>query len=72
MMGFGIFFMLLFWGLIIGGIAALVNWLTGRDQRPNLGSGAHHDTALETLQERYTRGEIARGAYDQMRRELET
>ena len=72
MMGFGIFFMLLFWGLIIGGIVALVNWLTRRDQRPTFSHGARRDPVLETLRERYARGEITGEEYERLRRELET
>jgi putative membrane protein len=65
--GFGWVFMILWWGLIIAGIAVLVRWFfsssTGR-------SGAGH-TALDILKERYARGEIDREEYEQKRRDLE-
>ncbi len=49
--------MILFWGLIVLGIVALVKWLSagsspGSSKRP-----------LEILQERYARGEISRDEY---------
>jgi len=68
-MGLGFIFMLLFWGLVILGIAALIRWLmtqsspsrSPRDQSP-----------LEIVQERYARGEIDREEYEQKKRDLET
>lgn len=71
MMGFGIFFMLLFWGLIVGGIMALVNWFTRRDGRSTFNVGARRDPAFETLRERYARGEITREEYERLRSEIE-
>lgn len=66
-MGLGFIFMLLFWGLIILGIVALIRWLmtqsfpyhSPRDKSP-----------LEILQERYARGEIGREEYEQKKRDL--
>ena len=68
-MGLGFIFMLLLWGLVILGIAALIRWLmtqsspshTPRDKSP-----------LEIVQERYARGEIEREEYEQKKRDLET
>jgi putative membrane protein len=64
-MGFGWFFMILFWALVILGIIALVKWLSG-------GSGARPKTALDILQERFARGEIDQQEYQQKRRDLES
>lgn len=68
-MGFGVIFMVLFWLLIILGIAALIRWLqpqSGRDQR------TRDKTSLEIVQERYARGDIDRDEYEQKRRDLES
>ncbi len=66
MPGFGWIFMLLFWTLLILGVAALVKWL---------GGGARRDTpteksALRILEERYARGEIEREEFEQKKRDL--
>ena len=66
-MGFGWLFMILFWGLVLLGIAALVRWLVaGRSGN----SGAERKTAVEMLRERYARGEIGRDEYEQKLRDL--
>jgi len=65
-MGFGWFFMLLFWALVILGIVAIAKRITG-------GNGSTRSkTALEILQERYARGEIEQQEYQQKRRDLES
>jgi putative membrane protein len=66
-MGFGILFMLLFWGLIILGIVALIRWLLTQSS-PKRRAG--DKTALEIVQERYARGEIERDEYEQKMRDL--
>lgn len=67
-MGFGFIFMLLFWGLVIFGIAALIRWLMAR---PSPGKETRDKTPLEIAQERYARGEIDREEYERMKRDLE-
>ncbi len=62
--------MLLFWGLIIAAIVMLVRRFGG-------GSAAGEPrvrdrTALEILGERYAKGEIDKGEFDQKRRDLGT
>jgi len=66
-MGFGFIFMLLFWALVILGIAALIRWLT---TRPSPGKNSRDKTPLEIVQERYARGEIDREEYEQKKRDL--
>jgi putative membrane protein len=66
-MGFGWPFMLLFWGLVIGALIALVTWLMRQNSG---GAEAAHSTALEILQQRYARGEIGRDEYEQKKRDL--
>ena len=68
-MGVGIVHMLLFWGLIILAIVALVKWLSGKSPSPSA-ERLRERTALEILQERYARGEIDRQEYEQKRTDL--
>ena len=67
-MGMGFVFMLLFWGLVILGIAALIRWLMTQSS-PSCGS--RDKSPLEIVQERYARGEIDREEYEQKKRDLE-
>lgn len=60
--GFGLLHMLLFWGLIILVIVALVKWLRIPAGNPR--------TALEILQERYARGDIEREEYQRKAADL--
>lgn len=65
--GFGWIFMLLFWGLVILGIVAIVKWLASAGAS---GNTAKSKTALEILEERYARGEIDREEFEQKKRDL--
>ncbi len=67
--GFGWFFMLLLWGLVILGIVAIVKWLMGA---PGANTGMPPPkTARQILEERYARGEIDREDFEQKKRDLE-
>ncbi len=64
-LGAMVLWMLLFWALVIGGIAWLISAL-----RPREAPGGPEDP-LETLRRRYARGEITREQYEEMRRDLQ-
>lgn len=66
-MGFGWLFMILFWGLVLFGVAMLLRWLIAG----NTGNaGSVQRSAIEILQERYARGEIGREEYEQKSRDV--
>jgi putative membrane protein len=59
--GLGWVMMLLFWGLVIAAMVALIRWLV----MPAVGQGrtgstSTHKTPADILRERYARGEIER------------
>jgi len=65
---FGIIFMLIFWVMVIVGLVSLIKWLiqtTSREQ-----SEAGGGRVLDILKERYTRGEIDKREYKEMRKDL--
>ena len=64
MMGFGLIIPL----LLIGAIAYALGW---RPQFSQTQPPQVDQTPLEILKARYARGEIDRGAYEQMRQDLE-
>ena len=64
-MGFGWLFMLIFWGVVILGIAALTKWTISSRGEPR------EETPLGILQKRYARGEIGRDEYEQKMRDLQ-
>jgi putative membrane protein len=66
--GFGWIFMILWWVLIIVGIAALVKWMvTPSGGHSRTGSGSK---ALDILKERYARGEIDEQDFQKRKRDL--
>lgn len=65
--GFGWIFMLLFWGLVILGIFAILKWLA---TKRGSGKASSPKSALDILEERYARGEIDRDEFERMKRDL--
>ena len=68
--GFGGIFMLLFWGLIIWAIFALVG-------RGGCGHGSssdnnskHSDSALDILKNRYAKGDISKEEFEKIKKDL--
>lgn len=66
-MGFGLLFMLLFWGALIALGVWLVRGLFPSANRPPASPGVHNLSAREILDRRFARGEIGREEYDLMR-----
>ncbi len=59
-------FMVIFWGLVIWGIVALVRGLSG-SRGPD---SSKADSALEVLKKRYARGEINKEEYEEKKKDL--
>ncbi|RKD27111.1 hypothetical protein BEP19_00630 [Ammoniphilus oxalaticus] len=60
--GFSMFYwMLLQWGLLLGGIYLFIRWING---------GKKEDPALQILRERFAKGEITEEEYRDKRNEL--
>ena len=63
----GAMHMVLWWVLIILGIAVLAKWLISSGARDGRSTGGN---ALEILKERYARGEIGKDEFEQKKRDL--
>jgi len=59
--------MILWWFLIIAGLAALARWLMSSSR-----SDTPHKSARDILDERYAQGEINRVEYEAKRRDVES
>jgi putative membrane protein len=63
----GFICMILFWGLVVLAIVALVRWLTrGETGR----RAATEESALEILKRRYAKGEIDQAEFEEKKRHL--
>lgn len=66
--GLGFFFMLLFGALVLWGIIAIIQSVS---KNGGLASQARPaDAAMQTLRERYAKGELSQAEFDQMKRDL--
>ncbi len=65
-MGFGWFFMILFWALVILGIVYLFKMISERT-----GTGQkREESALDILEKRYAKGEIGKEEFERMKSDL--
>ena len=64
--------MMLFWVMIVGGIALLIAWFVRQGLASGAPSNGRDSGAMEILRERYARGEISHEEFEQMRRALES
>ncbi len=71
--GLGWIFMLLFWGLVIWAVFALVRGATGHGccGHGHGTQGRGEKTPLDILKERYAKGEISKEDFDRMKKDLE-
>jgi len=68
--GFGFFFMILFWGLIIWAIVVGVRMMSRSQGGHPCCGGAQGDEAGKVLRTRYAKGEITKEQFDQMKKDL--
>jgi putative membrane protein len=64
-MGFGWIWMILFWGLVIAGIAFIVQTITR-----GTGKTKSEETPLDILKKRYAKGEITKEEFERMKEDL--
>ena len=64
MFGFGSIFMVLFWGLIVYGVVVLL-------RNNNTRSSSEQNRALDTLKERYAKGEITKEQFDTIKKDIQ-
>jgi putative membrane protein len=70
MMGWGGgFFMVIFWVVIIVGIALLVKWLTASSGKET-GTSAR-ESPMEILKRRYAAGEIGKDEFEEKKKDLQ-
>ena len=62
-------FMIIFWGLVIWGVVALVRGLSG--SRGSDSAPSTTDSALDILKRRYARGDISKEEYEEKKKDLE-
>lgn len=63
--GFGWFFMILFWVLVILGVIYIFKLIRGGTRK-----GEKEETALDILKKRYAKGEISKEEFERMKDDL--
>jgi len=72
--GFGWIFMIIFWGLIIWAIYALIRGFSGHKCCGGHDHGGHKQgekNAMDILKERYAKGEVNKEDFEKMKKDLE-
>jgi putative membrane protein len=69
MWGFGGWFMMIFWIVVLIGIVFLVKWLV-QQGRTGGQPPQKEETPLDILKKRYARGEIDKEEFDQRKKDL--
>ncbi len=59
--------MVMFWGLVIVGIVALIRGLGDRGASDQ---ASHHDIPIEILRRRYAAGELTKEQFEEMKRNV--
>ncbi len=65
-MGFGWMFMVLFWALVVLGIAYLLKLISGGDRK----SERNEETGLDVLKKRYAKGEIGKEEFEEKKKDI--
>ncbi|HEY4696315.1 MAG TPA: SHOCT domain-containing protein [Candidatus Hydromicrobium sp.] len=65
----GMILMFIFWALLITGIILLVVWIVRRVSYPGRDI-SHTDKAMETLKERYARGEVTKEEFERIKKDI--
>jgi putative membrane protein len=71
---FDLFFMIVFWGLLIWAVFALIRRVSGHGCSHWIGHGWHGqkgNSAIDILKERYAKGEINKEEFEKMKKDLE-
>lgn len=71
--GLGWILMVVWWVLIIAGIAALIKWLLNNQSGERRDGGSTRrdgKTAIDILKERYAKGEIDKEEFDRRKKDL--
>ncbi|UCG54392.1 MAG: SHOCT domain-containing protein [Dehalococcoidia bacterium] len=68
-MGLGAFFMILFWGAVIGLIVWLIVRLTRGEDKDRIEKHKPVDP-IDIAKERYAKGEISKGEFEQIKKTL--
>ena len=58
--------MVLWWVLIIAGVVVLIKWIASQSR----GMHDHEKYALDILKERYAKGEINKGEFEEKKKDL--
>lgn len=63
---------ILWWIIVVGGIILVVRWIRDGHHPHWRGDHYHHGrSALDILRERYAKGEIDKGEYEEKKKDLE-